>query len=86
MPPQARLLLVPGNDVRDHPVRDPRTHVLGQSDVAFQLLYGQTLLRVLLVLLLQLHAARNPVKNAFIHDGDTGEQVQVWAPKCHFQC
>lgn len=47
-----RLLLVPGNDVRDHPVRDSWTHFFGQPDVAFQLLYGQTLLRVLLVLLL----------------------------------
>lgn len=49
------VLLVPGNDVCDHPVRDTWTDVLGPSDITLQLLDGQTLLRVLLMLLLQLH-------------------------------
>lgn len=49
---------VPGEDVCDHPVRDAWTHLLGQSDVAFELLDGQSLLRVLLVLLLQLQQER----------------------------
>lgn len=48
------VLLVPGKNMCDHPVCDAGTNVLGQSDVAFQLLNGQSLLRVLLVLLLQL--------------------------------
>lgn len=47
-----------GNDVCDHPVRDAWTDVFSQSDVAFQLLDGQSLLRVLLVLLLQLSEDR----------------------------
>lgn len=48
------VLLVPGNDVCDHSVCDAWTDFFSQSDVAFQLLYSQSLLRVLLVLLLQL--------------------------------
>lgn len=50
----SNVLLVPGNYMCDHPVGDAGTNVLGQSDVAFQLLDGQSLLGVLLVLLLQL--------------------------------
>lgn len=46
------LLLVPGNDVCNHSVRDAWTDFFSQPDVAFQLLNGQSLLRVLLVLLL----------------------------------
>lgn len=48
------ILLVPRNDVCDHSVCNARTHIFSQSDVALQLLYSQSLLRVLLVLLLQL--------------------------------
>lgn len=51
---KTNVLLVSGNDVCDHPVRDARTDFLSQSYVAFELLDGQSLLRVLLVLLLQL--------------------------------
>lgn len=50
----SNVLLVPGKNMCDHPVCDAGTYVLGQSDVAFQLLNGQSLLGVLLVLLLQL--------------------------------
>lgn len=50
----SNVLLVPGKNMCDHPVCDAGTNVLGQSDVAFQLLNGQSLLGVLLVLLLQL--------------------------------
>ena len=56
------VLLVPGNDVCDHPVRDAWTDVFSQSDVAFQLLDGQSLLRVLLVLLLQLQKKKKRKK------------------------
>ena len=48
------LLLVAGNDVCDHPIGDARAHVLSQSDVALQLLDSQSLVRIVLVLLLQL--------------------------------
>lgn len=40
--------------MRDHLVRDAWTDIFSYSNVAFQLLDGQPLLRVLLVLLLQL--------------------------------
>lgn len=57
-------LLVPGNDMRDHLVRDAWTDIFSYSNVTFQLLDGQPLLRVLLVLLLQLQKKLNN-KNHF---------------------
>jgi len=55
-------LPVPGYDVCDHPVCDAWTRVLSQSNVTFQLLYSQPLLRVLLVLLLQLPTKINDMQ------------------------
>lgn len=78
------VLLVPGNDVCDHPVCDAWTHVFGQSDVAFQLLDGQSLLRVLLVLLLQLQKKKTTMKGLRGHVlcvvcRDLTDLTSVWA-------